>query len=168
MLRRVLTALALSTVVGIWTPGPGAAAGTATPSDFDTLPTADVAHPAGVLGDVWTFVVAEPGAEVRIRVDTRDDHDNATSNLDPTAFLFDQTGATLFGAGDDEVPCTRESVCGFACPQIGPLFLPPGEYEVPRPAAGDPQSLCWSRAQALSTGRVGGSIDGLAHSNGAP
>jgi hypothetical protein len=130
MFRFVSMALALSTVVGIWSPVPGDAAGTATLSDFDTLPNADVTHPAGVLGDVWTFVVAEPGAEVRIRVDTRDDNDNATSNLDPTAFLFDETGATFFGAGDDEVPCTREQVCGFACPEIGPLFLPPGEYKV--------------------------------------
>jgi len=130
MCRCVLVALALSSVVGIWSPAAGHADGTATLSDFDTLPNADAAHPAGILGDVWTFVVAEPGAEVRIRVDTRDDNNNATSNLDPTAFLFDQTGATLFGAGDEGVPCTREPVCGFACPQIGPLFLPPGEYKV--------------------------------------
>jgi hypothetical protein len=130
MRRIVLMALALSAVIGIRSPVPGHADGTVTLSDFDTVPNADVAHPAGILGDVWTFVVKEPGAQVRIRVDTRDDHDDGRSNLDPVAFLFDQTGATFFGAGDEEVPCTRETVCGFACPQIGPLFLPPGKYKV--------------------------------------
>jgi hypothetical protein len=117
-------------VVGLGRPGPGAAAGTATLSDVETLPNADVAHPAGTLGDGWTFVVAEPGAEVHIRVDTRDEHDKAASPLAPTAFVGEATGATLFGAGDDEVPCLREPVCGCACPQIGLLFLPPGADKV--------------------------------------
>jgi hypothetical protein len=94
------------------------------------VPNADVAHPAGIIGDVWRFVVTEPGASVRLGVDTRDDNGDGTSNLDPVAFLFDETGMTFFSAGDDEMSCTRAPVCGFACPQIGPLFLPPGLYKV--------------------------------------
>lgn len=123
-------ALALSAVLGIWSPVPGYADRMVSLSEFDTVPNADVAHPAGILGDVWTFVVTEPGAQVPIHVDTRRDDNDGASNLDPIAFLFDQAGTTLFGASDDKVPCTGEPVCGFACPQIGPLFLPPGEYNV--------------------------------------
>ena len=131
MIRRLMMAAVFGVVLlGSGFSGPEAAAQTVTLSEFETAPNADVAHPAGIIGDVWTFVVPEPGAPVRIGVDTRDDNGDGTSNLDPVAFLFDETGATFFGVGDDEVSCTRAPVCGFACPQIGPLFLPPGTYKV--------------------------------------
>lgn len=43
------------------------------PSEFDMVPNANAAHSTGIPDDVWTFVVTEPGAQVRIHIDPRDD-----------------------------------------------------------------------------------------------
>jgi hypothetical protein len=91
-------------------------------SEFDMVPNAEVAHPAGMLGDVWAFVVTGPGAQVRIHVDARDDNDDGASNLDPIAFLLDQAGAMLFGAGGDGVPCTGEPGCGLPVRKLARRF----------------------------------------------
>ena len=99
-------------------------------SEFDTVPNSDPNHPAGTLGDVWEVDVEEDGT-FTLRVDTRDDNGNRTSNLDPIMFLLDEEG-NIIAAADDNVACTRTQVCGFACPQIGPIALNEGDRIIVR------------------------------------
>jgi hypothetical protein len=82
-----------------------------------TVPPADVSHPTGqIQGDLWAFE-GRAGDVIDVRIDTRDDNNNTTSNLDPILFLRRPDGSLLFG-GDDNVACSREPVCGYACPLL--------------------------------------------------
>lgn len=104
--------------------------GVVTITELETVPNADFQDtPPSVMGDVWTFEV-ERGGNVIIQVNTRDDNGDLTSNLDPIAFLYDESGATFLDAADDTTGCAREPVCGYACPQMGPIFLDEGKYKI--------------------------------------
>lgn len=89
---------------------------------LQTVPPADVSHPSGLVqGDLWVFD-GRAGDVIDIRVDTRDDNNAFTSNLDPILFLKRPDG-TLAAAADDEAACSRPPVCGFACPSLTGLTL---------------------------------------------
>ena len=79
------------------------------------------------VGDVYTFN-GNAGATVSINVNTTDRGDGQ-SNLDPIAVVFAPSGASI-GRGDDEVPCTFQPVCGFACPSITVSLPVTGRYTV--------------------------------------
>jgi hypothetical protein len=82
-----------------------------------SVPPADVFHPTGLIqGDLWTFE-GRVGDVIDVRVDTRDDNNDATSNLDPILFMRRPDGTVVFG-GDDDIPCSRAPGCGFACPNL--------------------------------------------------
>ncbi|MEE9445786.1 MAG: hypothetical protein V3V19_08995 [Cocleimonas sp.] len=107
------------------------------------------------MGDEWKFRVKKSG-NVTIEVNTRDDNGDFTSNLDPIAFLYDSKGRKLLGSADDNLTCNRAPVCGYSCPQIGPIFLEKGKYKIvvrDFNRAGEPQ--CNGGAYSLSvTGHV--------------
>lgn len=130
MFKRIYAVLLASAMVGMWIPFQGHAESVVTLTELDTVPNADLQPiPPTLMGDVWNFRVKRRG-NVIIQVNTRDDNGDFTSNLDPIAFLFDNSGANLLGAADDNLICNRDQVCDFACPQIGPVFLEEGKYKV--------------------------------------
>lgn len=89
-----------------------------------TVPNSDPGHPSGLtIGDEYTFI-AIPGQRVNISVDTRDDTDEGTSNLDPVVILKDQNHNVVAYA-DDNASCSRAPVCGYACPSIASFQIPP-------------------------------------------
>ena len=163
--HQLLRSVISLTLIGIlWFPIQGhtqvvEAGGVVTITELDTVPNADFQDtPPTLMGDAWTFEVESAG-NVVIQVDTRDDNGDETSNLDPIAFLFDESGANFLGAADDNLGCTRAPVCGFACPQIGPLFLEEGKYKIvvrDFNRAGEPQ--CNGGAYTLN---VTGSVESL-------
>lgn len=112
-------------VVGVVTAG-----GSSSVTVLQTVPPADIAHPSGFSqGDIWTFQ-AKAGSEVDIRIDTRGDNTDLTSNLDAVVFLRAPDGSYV-AAGDDEVTCSRTPVCGFQCPLIHDYLLPQsGTYAI--------------------------------------
>jgi hypothetical protein len=60
---------------------------------------------------------APKGGTVNVSVDTKDDTDNAQSDIDPVLRVVDGAG-NLLAFGDDDVECTYPPVCGFACPSV--------------------------------------------------
>jgi len=89
---------------------------------LQTVPPADVFHPSGLIqGDLWVFD-GRAGDVIDIRLDTRDDNNDSTSNLDPILLLRRPDGS-LLAAGDDEVDCSRPPVCGFRCPLLTGVAL---------------------------------------------
>jgi hypothetical protein len=68
------------------------------------------------LGDMWTFF-CPAGGYVVASVDTKDDTDLGTSNIDPILELLDGNGAEI-AFGDDENTCTYPPVCGYDCPAL--------------------------------------------------
>ena len=74
------------------------------------------------LGDMWTFN-CPAGGSVVASVDTKDDTDLGTSNLDPILELLDGNGVEI-ADGDDENTCTYQPVCGFDCPQLRDFATP--------------------------------------------
>ena len=68
------------------------------------------------LGDLWTFKCPK-GGTVNISVDTKDDTDEAQSDIDPVLLVVDGAG-NLLAFADDDVDCTYPPVCGFACPSV--------------------------------------------------
>jgi hypothetical protein len=71
------------------------------------------------LGDLWTFRCPR-GGTVNVSVDTKDDTDNAESNIDPVLLVVDGAG-NLLAFADDNTSCTYPPVCGFACPSVTAL-----------------------------------------------
>jgi hypothetical protein len=71
------------------------------------------------LGDLWTFKCPK-GGTVNVSVDTKDDTDNAQSDIDPVLLVIDGAG-NLLAFADDDVDCTYPPVCGFACPSVSAL-----------------------------------------------
>ncbi len=129
MLKKMCKRLVFSVMIALFIPIQ-VHAGDITKIELDTVPNADLQiEPLTQMGDLWTFRVRKAG-NVTIKVDTRDDNGDSTSNLDPIAFLFDQSGKNLLGSADDTFSCAREPVCGFSCPEIGPIFLKRGTYKV--------------------------------------
>jgi hypothetical protein len=45
-------------------------------------------------------------------------------------FLYDERGANLLDVADDTIGYRRAPVCGYACPQMGPIFLDEGKYKI--------------------------------------
>lgn len=124
----LLIPIALMCWVGIF--NRAHAEGVVTITELDTVPNADLQDaPPTLMGDVWTFEVRR-SSNVILQVNTRDDNGNLTSNLDPIAFLYDESGANFLDVSDDTIGCAREPVCGYACPQIGPIFLEAGKYKI--------------------------------------
>jgi hypothetical protein len=68
------------------------------------------------LGDLWTFKCPK-GGTVNVSVDTKDDTDNAESDIDPVLLVVDGAG-NLLAFADDDVDCTYPPVCGFLCPSV--------------------------------------------------
>ncbi len=68
------------------------------------------------LGDMWTFN-CPAGGHVSIEVDTQDDSDQGRARIDPLMFLVDGQG-NLVASADDNMDCTYEPICGFACPEL--------------------------------------------------
>ena len=71
------------------------------------------------LGDLWTFKCPK-GGTVKVSVDTKDDTDNAQSDIDPVLLVVDVAG-NLLAFADDNAACTYPPVCGFACPSVEAL-----------------------------------------------
>jgi hypothetical protein len=92
------------------------------------------------LGDLWTFKCPK-GGMVNISVDTKDDTDDAQSDIDPVLALVDGKG-NLLEFADDEVDCTYPPVCGFDCQSVTAVACGRGEKHsvIVRDfgAAGDP------------------------------
>lgn len=89
---------------------------------LQTVPSADVTHPSGlILGDEWSFV-GRAGDVVAMDVDTRDDKYEGTALLDPTLVLRRPDGSIAV-SGDDEAECSRAPVCGYACPRVRSFIL---------------------------------------------
>lgn len=66
--------------------------------------------------DVYAFN-GQAGDAVRVRVMTRDDNGNHTSNLAPALALLDSNGVTPVANTDvKDVPCSLPNVCGSPCP----------------------------------------------------
>ena len=65
------------------------------------------------VGDLYSFK-CPPGFDFDVRVDTRDDGDNSTSNVDLKLGIFDSLG--FVAEFDDELTCTYPPVCGHQCP----------------------------------------------------
>jgi hypothetical protein len=129
MFKKVCNSLMFSAMLTMLIPIQGHA-GDITKTELDTVPNADFQEiPLTQMGDLWTFRVRKAG-NVTIKIDTRDDNGDLTSNLDPIAFLFDQSGKNLLESADDTFECSREPVCGYSCPEIGPIFLERGMYKV--------------------------------------
>jgi hypothetical protein len=57
------------------------------------------------------------GGTGSVSVDTKDDTDNAQSDIDPILLVVDGAG-NLLGIADDDTACTYPPVCGFACPSV--------------------------------------------------
>jgi hypothetical protein len=72
------------------------------------------------LGDMWTFS-CPAGGSVTASVDTLDDNDNATSNLDPAFWIYDGDGTIVQNQADDEITCAVAPECGFDCPSVTDL-----------------------------------------------
>ena len=84
---------------------------------LQTVPSADTAHPSGlILGDEWSFV-GRAGDVISIDVDTRDDRYEGTALLDPKLEVRRPDGSSAV-SGDDEAECSRPPVCGYACPRV--------------------------------------------------
>lgn len=129
ILKKLCNVLMFSAMLAMFIPTQGHASDV-TITELETVPNADLQNPPlAQMGDLWRFRVRRAGL-VTIRVDTRDDNGDFTSNLDPIAFLFDRRGRTLLGSADDTFNCVRDPVCGFSCPEIGPIFLRRGTYQV--------------------------------------
>jgi hypothetical protein len=68
--------------------------------------------------DVYSFS-GQAGDEVRIRVITRDDNGNNTSNLQPVLMLLSNDQATpIADTNVRAVPCGVPNVCGGSCPTL--------------------------------------------------
>jgi len=65
---------------------------------------------------IWTFE-CPPGGTFTAAVDTKDDTDTGTSQIDPFLEAFSGSGR-LIASGDEEFACANPPVCGFRCPQI--------------------------------------------------
>lgn len=73
--------------------------------------------PEGMV-DLWAFS-GRAGDEVIVRVKTRDDNGNATSNLHPAVTLLDSDQMTVIAdTAIDQVPCNVANVCSSTCPQF--------------------------------------------------
>lgn len=68
------------------------------------------------LGDAWSFTCPK-GGTVTASVDTADDNDDDTSNVDPLLVIFDGLGNQVASA-DDSVACSVAPECGFSCPSV--------------------------------------------------
>ncbi len=77
------------------------------------------------LGDMWTFKCPRHGS-FSVSVDTRAPSVGATSELDPLIEVIAGNGDVV-AIGDDELECTYEPVCGFACPQVTEVACGSGE-----------------------------------------
>lgn len=68
--------------------------------------------------DLWSFA-GRAGDVVTVRVKTRDDNGNGTSNLHPSVVLFDSDGVTTVPDTSIQVsPCSVPTVCGAGCPEF--------------------------------------------------
>ncbi len=66
--------------------------------------------------DVWSFT-GQAGDEIKVRVLTRDDNGNATSNLAPTvALMTSPSSSSVADTNVRNVQCPVASVCGATCP----------------------------------------------------
>ncbi len=65
--------------------------------------------------DVWSFA-GQAGDDVKVRVVTRDDNGNQTSNLAPTVTLLNATSVTVADTNVRQVMCSVPDVCGATCP----------------------------------------------------
>jgi hypothetical protein len=75
------------------------------------------ALPAGLM-DVWS-IAGNAGDEVSVRIVTRDDNGNGTSNLHPGLVLFDLDNTTPLDNTDiRDTQCPVPNVCGSTCPQL--------------------------------------------------
>ncbi|MCH7666910.1 MAG: hypothetical protein IH936_13410 [Acidobacteria bacterium] len=88
----------------------------------------NVAVGESFVGDLYTFE-CPPGGDFDVSVDTRDDGDNSTSNVDLKLEIRDRAGL-LLDSFDDVIACTYPPVCGFSCPRAlvflcsnGPMSL---------------------------------------------
>ena len=80
------------------------------------------------LGDLWTFK-CPPGGSVRVAIDTKDDTDDAASEIDPVLVILDGQGIVV-GFGDDEDACSYPPVCGFRCPSARADCGQPGRHSI--------------------------------------
>jgi len=68
--------------------------------------------------DVWSLT-GQAGDEIRVRVMTRDDNGNRTSNLQPVVVLLGADNQTPVADTDvRQVPCAVPNVCASTCPQF--------------------------------------------------
>jgi len=65
--------------------------------------------------DVWSFT-GQAGDDVKVRVVTRDDNGNDTSNLAPTVSLLNGPSTTVADTTVRQVACGVPNVCGASCP----------------------------------------------------
>jgi len=66
--------------------------------------------------DVWSFT-GQAGDDIKVRVVTRDDNGNQTSNLAPTIMLLnDPSSSNVADTNIHQVACPVPDVCGATCP----------------------------------------------------
>jgi hypothetical protein len=87
---------------------------------FSGLPVSRKARedlPAGKV-DVWS-ITGQAGDDIVVRVKTRDDNGNDTSNLEPQLVLLSGDLSTPVGdTSVKQVPCSVPNTCGRPCPQF--------------------------------------------------
>lgn len=100
------------------------AAGVSSPSGAEPLERQNYIPAGGYLfdldeqlGDAWSFECPRGGRVIAV-VDTGNDNNDLTSNLDPQLTIFDGEGNELV-TGDDEVECSFQPSCSPAgCPAV--------------------------------------------------
>ena len=80
----------------------------------ETLPAQELSSRR--IADFWTFQ-CPAGGSASISIDTVARAGSATSPFDLAFFVFFDSLFPILANGDDELPCTVASVCGFSCPQ---------------------------------------------------
>ena len=66
--------------------------------------------------DVWQFTGLQAGDEIIVKVNTRDDNGDATSNLHPLVTLLDASNTPVGSTTVRSFSCGVPNVCGSTCP----------------------------------------------------
>ena len=116
--------------------------------------------------DVWSFT-GQAGDEIRVRVMTRDDNGNHTSNLQPMVVLLDSDIQTPVGDTDvKSVPCGVPNVCGGSCPTFNRRLPFSGTFYLAVKALGG--GGCTGGKYRLVVVSPGGTVPVLAYDDVAP